>query len=215
MQRLRTVLLMFGLAMVGVACQSNPSGDEVASTTEALPTVTELQEPQMVAQTRTEVTQNAPTASTELNTSATQTTTAIVEQTLTELGAQQTSEGIEITLPEDILFDFDQANIRPSAQEALANLNLLLENYAEAPALISGHTDSKGSDQYNQDLSQRRAEAVKTYLVQTFGVNGDRLQTQGLGESDPVVPNTHPDGTDHPENRQQNRRVEVLIQTAQ
>ena len=204
-----------GLAVLVVACQPAPDGNQATPISDVVPTVTELQPPREVAQTQIEVVTQAPTATTELRTSSTQTTTTVVEKTLTELGAQETSQGIQITLPEDILFDFDQSDIRPSARDALTKLTVLLENYATAPVLISGHTDSKGSDQYNQALSEKRAEAVKNDLVQNFGVDASRLQTEGLGESNPVAPNTHADGSDHPENRQKNRRVEVLIQTPQ
>ncbi|MBE7385259.1 MAG: OmpA family protein [Leptolyngbya sp. SIO1E4] len=85
----------------------------------------------------------------------------------------------------------------------------------EGRFVFSGHLAPGVISQYNQALSEKRAEAVKNDLVQNFGVDASRLQTEGLGESNPVAPNTHADGSDHPENRQKNRRVEVLIQTPQ
>jgi len=75
---------------------------------------------------------------------------------------------------------------------------------------IEGHTDSIGSDAYNQRLSERRAAAVKQYLV-SKGVGADRLTTVGRGEKDPVAPNTTPDGKDNPEGRAMNRRAELKV----
>jgi outer membrane protein OmpA-like peptidoglycan-associated protein len=69
----------------------------------------------------------------------------------------------------------------------------------------------KCNDDYNQDLSERRANAVKTYLVQNFQVNGDRLASKGFGKTQPIASNTKSDGSDDPEGRQKNRRVEVII----
>jgi OmpA-OmpF porin, OOP family len=76
---------------------------------------------------------------------------------------------------------------------------------------IEGHTDSIGSESYNQRLSERRALAVKHYLV-SRGVAGDRLDTVGYGESRPVAPNKTPDGKDNPEGRAMNRRAELKVQ---
>lgn len=134
-----------------------------------------------------------------------------VEQLMTDLNAQRTSQGIIINLPENILFDFDKYDIRADARPTLQKLYELISYYKEAPVEINGHTDSKGSDQYNQTLSERRAASVKKYLVDNFGLSPDRLQTRGFGETKPIAPNTNPDGSDNPEGRQKNRRVEVII----
>jgi outer membrane protein OmpA-like peptidoglycan-associated protein len=78
--------------------------------------------------------------------------------------------------------------------------------------LIEGHTDGKGSDSYNQGLSERRAVAVKTALV-VGGLQEARLNVRGFGKTRPVAPNQTPDGADDPDGRQRNRRVEVVINT--
>ncbi len=137
---------------------------------------------------------------------------AKVEQILTDLNAETTSEGILINLPENILFDFDQANLKPAAKPTLEKINQLLTHYQNVPVAINGHTDSKGSDTYNQSLSEKRASAVKTYLVGSFGVSSSRLQAKGYGETKPVAANTKPNGSDNPSGRQENRRVEVIIE---
>ncbi len=77
--------------------------------------------------------------------------------------------------------------------------------------MISGHTDSKGSEEYNQKLSEKRAESVKKWLIENAGVNPKIIEISGYGESRPVAPNTNPDGSDNPEGRQKNRRVEIVI----
>jgi outer membrane protein OmpA-like peptidoglycan-associated protein len=102
------------------------------------------------------------------------------------------------------LFDFDKATIRPDAQQELAGV---VQEMQENPALraeLVGHTDSIGSDAYNLRLSQRRAEAVRNYLV-SRGIAADRIRTDWKGEAEPIAPNTTREG------RAQNRRVEITI----
>lgn len=122
----------------------------------------------------------------------------------------ETTRGTLISMPGDVLFDFDRDTIRPDAEPVLQELAGLLEKSGDAPVTIGGHTDSKGSDAYNLDLSRRRAVSVRRHL-ETLGVSPGRLKTQGHGEARPVAPNTNPDGSDNPAGRQMNRRVEVLI----
>jgi outer membrane protein OmpA-like peptidoglycan-associated protein len=76
---------------------------------------------------------------------------------------------------------------------------------------IEGHTDAKGSDAYNQKLSERRAQSVRQWLVQKEGVDGSKMAPQGFGARKPVAPNNKPDGSDDPEGRQKNRRVEIVL----
>ena len=137
-----------------------------------------------------------------------------VSQTLSELNATQTDQGIVINLPENILFDFDKSEIKPEAEPTLKKISDLLAFYKDSPMQINGHTDNKGSDEYNQKLSERRAEAVKKYLSEKFSVADSRLKAKGFGESKPIAENAKPDGTDNPEGRQKNRRVEVIIENA-
>ena len=122
-----------------------------------------------------------------------------------DLGAQETALEVRIELPADVLFDFDKADIRSDAADALAKLAAIIAAYPQGSVELSGHTDDKGSDAYNQRLSERRAAAVKTWLVDRHSLDGARIATRGEGESRPVADN----GTD--EGRQRNRRVEALI----
>lgn len=136
---------------------------------------------------------------------------ARVEQLLSDFNARQTDQGLVIDLPENILFDFDKAELKSEAKPTLDKINELISFYKDAPVEINGHTDSKGADAYNQNLSEKRAGAVKDYLTTTFDVTAARIKAVGYGESKPVAPNAKPDGADDPEGRQKNRRVEVVI----
>ena len=78
---------------------------------------------------------------------------------------------------------------------------------------IEGYTDAIGSAAYNQELSERRARAVEVWLVAHGIVGRDAAQVQGYGKSKPIAPNTKPDGSDNPEGREKNRRVEIVIDT--
>jgi outer membrane protein OmpA-like peptidoglycan-associated protein len=110
-----------------------------------------------------------------------------------------------------VLFDFDQWELRPDAEPTLRQVAEIIQRYPKAKIMIAGYTDAKGADTYNLQLSERRATSVKTWLVQQCGVNGQRMTTKGWGEAKPVAPNTHPDGSDNPEGRQRNRRVELTV----
>jgi outer membrane protein OmpA-like peptidoglycan-associated protein len=134
-----------------------------------------------------------------------------LEAALEDLGADETETGYQIELSGDILFEFDKWDIRPEAEEILIKVGEVIEA-AESPKVsIAGHTDSKGSDDYNQTLSEKRAEAVKSWLVQKAGVSHDVIETVGFGETKPVAPNSNPDGSDNPEGRRRNRRVEIVV----
>ena len=76
---------------------------------------------------------------------------------------------------------------------------------------IDGYTDSKGSDPYNQGLSDRRAESVRNWFVTKEGLRDVNFATKGYGAKNPVAPNTKPDGSDDPDGRQKNRRVEITV----
>lgn len=202
------------LLILTVACDSQLANHSSGTKSQqsSVPAITTLEEPQAIAVTQLENPHQSGASVTQLEVvESTQTTQTVVQKAFTDLKAQKTSAGIRINLPENILFDFDKSNIRPSAKSTLQKLSLLLKNYAEAPVTINGYTDSKGSDAYNQVLSQKRAEAVKNYLTQNFGINGSRLTSKGWGEKQPIAPNTKSNGADNPEGRQKNRRVEVII----
>jgi outer membrane protein OmpA-like peptidoglycan-associated protein len=111
----------------------------------------------------------------------------------------------------DFLFDFDRAEVRPEAEIALHEVALRIQAVRKA-VLIEGHTDSKGTESYNQTLSERRAGAVRAALAGR-GLPAEWLRVRGHGESRPVVPNERADGADDPDGRQRNRRVEVVINT--
>ena len=134
-----------------------------------------------------------------------------VQKTLKELAAKETKTTIQIDLPGDILFDFDKWDIRPDAGATLKKVAEIIKAYRSPNVLISGHSDSKGEEGYNQKLSLRRADSVRDWLVKNAGVDAGIMKTEGLGETKPVAPNTNPDGSDNPAGRQKNRRVEILI----
>ena len=129
-----------------------------------------------------------------------------LDKRLQRLGATITDHDVTIRLPGSILFDFDKASIRPDAERTLTEVIEVLKAYYQRPVRIEGHTDSIASDAYNRELSERRAAAVRDWLVK-HGLGGSRLRTMGHGESQPVAENTTPEG------RQKNRRVEIVIET--
>lgn len=116
------------------------------------------------------------------------------------------SEGeIEVRLTSDILFDFDSAALRPASRTTLRELAQTFARYSDINFLsVEGHTDSTGAYQYNMDLSQRRANSVRSFLVGQ-GVPRARIVARGFGESQPKESNATPEG------RQLNRRVEIHI----
>ena len=129
---------------------------------------------------------------------------------LQEFKAEATPEkAISIDLPADVLFDFDKYELRTDAAPSLDKAAELIQSYPNAPLLVRGHTDSKGSDAYNERLSERRADAVAREL-QTR--TGREPATEGLGKREPIAPNETGDGKDNPQGRQLNRRVQILIE---
>jgi len=122
---------------------------------------------------------------------------------LSELKARQTERGIVLTIGE-VLFAFAKADLSSKADRNVYKLAKFLQKYPNRNVLIEGHTDNIGSEEYNQDLSQRRAESVKEKLVGD-GVGPDRITTVGYGKKYPAVSN------DTDANRALNRRVEVII----
>ncbi len=134
---------------------------------------------------------------------------------LDETGARRGADGaIVIDLPGDVLFDFDRHNLRPDALATLDKLVSLLGSFPKRSIAVEGHTDAKGSDDYNDALSLRRAEAVRQYLADHDASPQRRYDVRGFGERRPVAPNAHADGSDDPQGRQRNRRVEVVLRAA-
>jgi outer membrane protein OmpA-like peptidoglycan-associated protein len=128
-----------------------------------------------------------------------------------KLAVKETATETRIELPADILFDFDNSAIRPTAAEALQQVAAILRERARGTVRIEGHTDSKGTPAYNQKLSERRADSVRLWLVEREGLVKVKFTTQGLAATRPAVSNTKPDGSDDPEGRQKNRRVEIVF----
>jgi len=128
---------------------------------------------------------------------------------LKDLSAKTSGTEVRIELSSDVLFDFDKDTLRAEAAPTLKKVVTVIQSYPGASTTIEGHSDSVGADAYNQRLSERRASSVQQWL-QANGVTGS-MSAKGWGESKPVVPNTNPDGSDNPQNRQKNRRVEIVV----
>jgi OOP family OmpA-OmpF porin len=105
---------------------------------------------------------------------------------------------------DDVLFDFDKTNIKPEAAAILDRLVAFMNENKDKRVALSGHTDSIGTEKYNQGLSERRAASVKNYLVKK-GVDTSRVTSQGFGESKPIADNKTKEG------RAKNRRVEIKV----
>jgi len=128
----------------------------------------------------------------------------VLEQELADLKAKDTERGLVMTLQEGVLFEYNKAELKPGAMRNLEPLLTFLREHPNRALLIEGYTDSTGSDSYNLELSQRRADAVRSFLVSN-GMSADRVLARGYGESYPVTTNDTEAG------RQQNRRVEIVI----
>ena len=109
-----------------------------------------------------------------------------------------------VTMADAVLFDVNSAALKLQAKETLGQMADVMVRYPDSDILVKGHTDSTGPEEYNQELSERRAKTVNEYLIGE-GVSGQRITATGFGETMPVVPN------DTPESRQRNRRVEIEI----
>lgn len=117
---------------------------------------------------------------------------------------ERIGEGIAITFDSGILFAVNQATLQSAGQQNLRDLATSLEDYEGTDVLVVGHTDSTGAEDYNQGLSERRADAARNFLVGA-GLDAGRVTAVGRGEMEPIADNETDAG------RQQNRRVEVAI----
>ncbi|MCP1366895.1 OmpA family protein, partial [Halomonas sp. BBD48] len=122
----------------------------------------------------------------------------------TGIGVERQGDNIVLNMPSSVTFGFDSSEITPEARQALNDAAAVMQQYPETRITIAGHTDSSGSDAYNQQLSERRAQSVGNYLMQN-GVAAQRLTMVGYGESQPVASNANEQG------RAQNRRVEITL----
>ena len=133
--------------------------------------------------------------------------------TVQDLQVKEIGNEVHIDLNADVLFDFDKADILPKAEETLSKAAAIVKQRAKGVVLIGGHTDSKGGDAYNMSLSERRANSVRDWFRTKGGLGSTQFETKGFGAKQPVAPNQKPDGSDDPEGRQKNRRVEITIKT--
>jgi OOP family OmpA-OmpF porin len=121
----------------------------------------------------------------------------------TARGMKVDDKGCPVSMTLSIEFDVNQAVIKPVYHSELARAATFIRKYPDQKILIAGHTDSTGSADYNRDLSKRRAESVRAYLIKNFGIDGGRLYARGFGESAPIAAN------DSAEGRRRNRRVVI------
>ena len=131
---------------------------------------------------------------------------AKLRQQLENTGVSVTRNGdnIILNMPSNITFEVDKSEVKPNFAEVLHSVSLVLNEYKSTMIEVAGHTDSTGSESYNQMLSQQRAQAVSNILIQN-GIQPVRIDTVGYGESRPIASNGTPAG------RQQNRRVELTL----
>ncbi len=128
-----------------------------------------------------------------------------IKETLPGAEVERVGEGIKVTLKENMVnFAFDKSDLQPLAKANLDKLAEILINNPDTNINIYGYTDSKGTDEYNLSLSDRRAASVKAYLV-SKGIASSRMNTMGMGEASPIASNDTEAG------RAQNRRVEFAI----
>lgn len=128
-----------------------------------------------------------------------------IDKVMKDLDADVTETEIALELPSDILFDFDKSEIRSDAEEALHRVSTVISAYPGKTVTIEGHTDAEGDEEYNLQLSIKRAESVKTWLLEKESLINTPFQTKGWGESKPRESNDTEAG------RQKNRRVEIYI----
>jgi outer membrane protein OmpA-like peptidoglycan-associated protein len=131
---------------------------------------------------------------------------AKLRQQLENTGVSVTRDGdnIILNMPGNVTFEVNKSDVKPNFVEVLHSVTLVLNEYKSTMIEVAGHTDSTGSDSYNQMLSQQRAQAVSNILIQE-GVKPVRIDTVGYGESRPIASNSTPAG------REQNRRVELTL----
>ncbi|MDA3129148.1 OmpA family protein [Aliibacillus thermotolerans] len=122
-----------------------------------------------------------------------------------EVSVSVENDSIIMEVPDDLLFDFDDATLREDAKDLLAEISKELEDYSEADVEIHGHTDNQGDPSYNKRLSEDRAKAVESYFQEREELDHLNFITKGFGETKPLVSN------DTEENRAKNRRVEMII----
>jgi len=174
--------------------------------------VAAAKEPEAAVDADLDLIKSAPAANRELDQALTQLSADLpdemrlqVQGLLVDLDAEVEQRGLRMTVPGASLFSVNSEAIEPTAHDTLAKVAELIDAYDGRQVMILGHTDSVGEDNYNQYLSQRRADLVKQFFVDNFGIEDSRLSTEGRGEAQPIATNATVEG------RRANRRVEVLI----
>tara|TARA_R100001143_G_C3361089_1_gene135920 strand:+ start:18917 stop:19507 length:591 start_codon:yes stop_codon:yes gene_type:complete len=127
-----------------------------------------------------------------------------LEKEMDGVTIQRVEEGIAVSFDSGILFDFDSSSLRPEGYENLRKLTRIINRDDDTILMIVGHTDSRGDEDYNLGLSERRAQSASRYMI-SQGLSSDRIQMVGRGEYEPIADNTTDEG------RQKNRRIEVAI----
>ena len=134
-----------------------------------------------------------------------------LEKAKQELQYQETAKSMSMNLAGDVLFDYNKAELKPAAEEALQKVAVVLSLFPESNVTVEGYTDSKGGPAVNLQLSRERATSVKDWLVKNGGVPPKHISAKGFGEGNPVAPNTNPDGSDNIVGRAKNRRVTIIV----
>jgi outer membrane protein OmpA-like peptidoglycan-associated protein len=129
-----------------------------------------------------------------------------LEEARKQLRLEESAQSVTIRLEGDVLFDTGKAQLRPEAQAALEKVAVVLAQFPGASVEINGHTDSQGGEEMNLDLSEKRSVAVSEFLKKRAELAGLNFTTNGFGEGKPIASN------DTPEGRQQNRRVEIVVE---
>ena len=213
---MKTLRSLTCIAVISVLCACGQKPDESAaqqqqaSPAQASATETSQNQPKPVAPSAPAPAPTpapAPAPATAQNSAAAQGSSLTGQSS--SLSGTETGFNIQINLSSDVLFDFDKAELKPEADSELQKAADIIRQKGKGLILISGYTDSKGSDAYNKRLSLARAQAVKNWF-EAQGLH-QNYQTEGLGAANPVAPNANDDGSDNPEGRAKNRRVEIIV----
>lgn len=133
-----------------------------------------------------------------------------LSQSVVDLEREESADGrVTVQISSDVLFEFDKATLTDPARRHIAELAKRLRD-TTGTVEVTGHTDSLGDTDYNQRLSQQRADAVKAELLRNLSGTGLEITAEGRGEAEPVAPNEK-EGEDNPEGRAKNRRVEITF----
>ncbi|MRS01804.1 OmpA family protein [bacterium] len=113
----------------------------------------------------------------------------------------------KISMALNVEFDYDKSDVKPQYHDAIEKLAVFMKEYPDTTTVIEGHADNRGNYEYNIKLSERRADSVRSYLVEKFGIEPSRISTKGYGYTKPIASNDTEAG------RQKNRRIEATIET--